>query len=192
MTNVEKAKSLLVNRINLFQQLIKTEEILLQIHKVGHLLKSTVNGGSMVLICGNGGSAAQAQHMAGEIVGRFLIERDGLPALALTADSVILTAIGNDYGYDEIFARQIIAFKDSVKLLFLLSTSGNSKNLIQAALRAKTHGIKTIGLLGKDGGTLKKLCDLSIIVPSWSTPEIQEVHLSIIHMLCGYLDGEKQ
>ncbi|QEK13663.1 SIS domain-containing protein [Crassaminicella thermophila] len=176
--------------MTLFNQLIKTEDILLKIHQIGNLLNTTLDTGSIVLICGNGGSAAQAQHMAGEIVGRFLIERNGLPAIALNADSVALTAIGNDYSYDEIFARQVTAFKDSAKLLFLLSTSGNSKNLIQAALRAKKYGITIVGLLGRDGGTLNKLCDFSIIIPSWSTPEIQEVHLAIIHILCDYVDGE--
>ncbi|TCO79051.1 phosphoheptose isomerase [Marinisporobacter balticus] len=189
---MENLVSCLISRIDLFNQLIKADDILLKIHKVGQLLKSTVCGGFMVLICGNGGSAAEAQHMAGEIVGRFMVERDGLPALALTADPVTLTAVGNDYGYDEIFARQVTAFKDSAKLLILLSTSGNSKNLIQAALRAKNHKITTIGLLGRDGGALKELCDFSIIVPSWSTPEIQEVHLAIIHMLCKYVDGDHQ
>ncbi|QZY55885.1 D-sedoheptulose-7-phosphate isomerase [Crassaminicella profunda] len=189
---MEKLKSLLMNRIDLFNQLTKADEILLQIHQVGQLLKSAVYGGSMVLICGNGGSAAQAQHMAGEIVGRFLVERNGLPALALPADSVTLTALGNDYGYNEIFARQVTAFKDSAKLLFLLSTSGNSKNLLKAASIAKTYGIKTIGLLGRDGGALKKLCNFPIVVPSYSTPEIQEMHLAIIHILCQYVDGEQQ
>ena len=190
MGSVEKLVQSLINRVDICNTLIKDEEILLQIHHVGEMLKSTVYSGAMVLICGNGGSAAEAQHMAGEIVGRFLMERDGLPALALTADTATLTAVGNDYGYDELFARQVTAFKDSAKLLFLLSTSGNSKNLLKAALRAKTYGIKTIGLLGRDGGALKELCDFPIIVPSWYTPEIQEVHLAIIHMLCECVDGE--
>lgn len=185
---MKSLKLALLNRMHLFEQLHKTEELLALIHRAGKLLQTAVHGGSLVLICGNGGSAAEAQHMAGEIVGRFLLERDGLPALALTADPAILTALGNDYGYDEIFARQVTAFKHSAGLLFLLSTSGNSANLIKAASQAKAHGITTIGLLGRDGGALKTLCDYAITVPSWSTPEIQEAHLSIIHLLCAYVD----
>lgn len=179
-----------VQRAHLFEELSKNKEFINQIVQVGQLLRTVVRNGSIVLICGNGGSAAEAQHMAGEIVGRFLVEREGLPAISLVADSSILTAIGNDYGYKEIFARQVTAYKDSSKLLILVSTSGHSENLILAAERAKMYGITTVGLLGRDGGNLKTLCDFAIIVPSWSTPEIQEVHLTLIHLLCGYVDCE--
>jgi D-sedoheptulose 7-phosphate isomerase len=181
-----------VQRAQLFERLSKSKEFINQISQVGQLLRTVVRNGSIVLICGNGGSAAEAQHMAGEIVGRFLVEREGLPALALVADSTILTAVGNDYGYEEIFARQVTAYKDLSKLLILVSTSGNSKNLIRAAERAKTYGITTVGFLGRDGGTLKTLCDFPIVVPSWSTPEIQEVHLTLIHILCEYVDCESE
>ena len=189
---MEKIHLPFVQRAQLFERLSKSEEFLQQINQVGQLLRIAVRNGSIVLICGNGGSAAEAQHMAGEIVGRFLVEREGLPALALVADSPTLTAIGNDYGFEEIFARQVTAFKDLTKLLFVVSTSGNSKNLIRAANQAKIHGITTVGFLGRDGGTLRTLCDFPIVVPSWSTPEIQEVHLTLIHLLCEYVDCESE
>jgi D-sedoheptulose 7-phosphate isomerase len=187
---LESLNTSFIQRAHLFERISKSEALLNQINEVGLLLRKSIKNGLTVLLCGNGGSAAEAQHMAGEIVGRFLVEREGLPAIALVADSSIITAVGNDYGYEEIFARQVTAYKYVSKLLFLISTSGNSENLIRAAKRAKSHGIKTVGLLGRDGGTLKSLCDISIIVPSSSTPEIQEVQLTIIHLLCQYLDGE--
>jgi len=177
-------------RAQLLERISKSEEFLQQINKVGELLRESLQNGSIVLICGNGGSAAEAQHMAGEIVGRFLVEREGLPALALMADSPTITAIGNDYGFEEIFARQVTAFKDLTKLLLVFSTSGNSENLIRAAKQARMHGITTIGFLGRDGGKLKSFCDFPIVVPSYSTPEIQEVHLTLIHILCEYVDRE--
>ena len=189
---MKKLKLPFVQRAELFEKLSRSEEFLQQINQVGQLLRVAVRNGSIVLICGNGGSAAEAQHMAGEIVGRFLVEREGLPALALVADSPTLTAIGNDYGFEEIFARQVTAFKDLTKLLIVVSTSGNSENLIRAAKQAKTHGITTVGFLGRDGGTLRTLCDFPIVVPSWSTPEIQEVHLTLIHLLCEYVDCESE
>ena len=187
---MEKLNISFEQRALLFEKLSKSKDLLNKINEVGLLMKNSIKNGYSILLCGNGGSAAEAQHMAGEIVGRFLVEREGLPAIALVADSSIITAVGNDYGYEEIFARQVTAFKSISKLLFLISTSGNSDNLIQAARRAKSHGITTIGLLGRDGGNLSTLCDISIIVPSSSTPEIQEAHLSIIHLLCEYLDCE--
>jgi len=140
--------------------------------------------GNKILICGNGGSAADSQHFAAELVGRFKLERKGLPAIALTTDTSILTAIGNDYGFDHIFERQIEALGKEGDILVGISTSGNSENVIRAVKKAKDMGVYTIGLLGKDGGKLKDLVDLSLIVPSNSTPRIQECHVLIYHIVC--------
>ena len=140
----------LLKRLDLLQQVTEDEAILGRIVQAGRLLKSTLRKGSLVLVCGNGGSAAEAQHLAGEMVGRYLAERAGLPVVALPADPAVLTAVGNDYGYEEVFARQVAAFKDLAKILVLISTTGYSKNLLKAASLAKTHGITTIGLLGRD------------------------------------------
>jgi phosphoheptose isomerase len=145
--------------------------------------------GGKLLICGNGGSAADAQHFAGEFVGRFKAsDRPGLPAIALTADTSILTAWANDIGYDKVFARQVEAYGRPGDVLFGISTSGRSRNLIEAFEAAKSRGIKTIALLGKDGGDMRHLADLSLIVPSADTQHIQEVHIVLIHMLCELVE----
>jgi len=140
--------------------------------------------GNKILICGNGGSAADSQHFAAELVGRFKLERKGLPAIALTTDTSILTAIGNDYGFDQIFERQVEALGKEGDILVGISTSGNSENVIRAVKKAKEIGIYTIGLLGKSGGKLKDLVDLSLVVPSNNTPRIQECHVLIYHIVC--------
>jgi len=129
-------------------------------------------------------SAANSQHFAAEIVGRFKLERKGLPAIALTTDISILTAIGNDYGFDRIFERQVEALGKEGDVLAGISTSGNSENVIKAANKAKEMGIYTIGLLGKGGGKLKDIVDLALVVPSNDTARIQECHLTIYHVIC--------
>ncbi len=139
---------------------------------------------------GNGGSAADCQHIAAELVGRFKSEREGLPAIALTTDTSILTAIGNDYSFNEIFARQIEALANKGDLVIGISTSGNSENVIRGILKAKKIGCYTVGLLGKDGGKLKNLVDLAIIIPSNNTPRIQECHILIGHIACEIVDKE--
>lgn len=144
--------------------------------------------GKKIMTAGNGGSAADAQHFAAELVGRYLKERSSLPALALTTDTSALTAIGNDYGYDDVFSRQVEGLANDGDVLILISTSGNSTNLVKAALSAKQRGCSTIALLGKDGGVLKDQVDHAIVVPEQRTPHIQEVHLMIIHILCEYIE----
>lgn len=186
---MKKIKQSLRSRLKLLSALSKNDELLSLIHQVGELLETAIREGSIILICGNGGSAAEAQHMAGEIAGRYLVEREGQPALSLAADTATLTAIGNDYGYDQVFARQVTAYRKLARVLLLFSTSGNSPNLVKAALKARSCGITTVGLLGRDGGALRPLCDYAIVIPSRSTPCIQEMHLTIIHILCGYVDG---
>ncbi|AEF95810.1 D-sedoheptulose 7-phosphate isomerase [Methanotorris igneus] len=148
------------------------------------IIAEVLKNGNKILICGNGGSAADAQHFAAEIVGRFKLERKGLPAIALTTDTSILTAIGNDYGFEMIFERQVEALGKKGDVLVGISTSGNSKNVIRAVNKAKEMGIYTIGLLGKGGGKLKDIVDLALVVPSNDTARIQECHLTIYHVIC--------
>lgn len=148
----------------------------------------TLKNGNKILICGNGGSAADAQHFAAELTGRYKSERRGLPAIALTTDTSALTAIGNDYGYDRIFDRQTQALASKGDLLIGISTSGNSKNIISALTVAKKMGCSTIGLSGRDGGIMNNICDLNLIVPSDDTPRIQEMHILFIHTICQIVD----
>ena len=151
-------------------------------------LVETFNTGKKLLVMGNGGSAADAQHFAAEIVGRFKMERRGLPAIALSTDTSILTAIGNDYGFDRVFSRQVEALAVSGDLVVGISTSGNSPNVLQALKLARENGCRTVGLLGKDGGTIKDVCDLALIVPATDTPRVQEAHITIIHIVCDLLE----
>jgi D-sedoheptulose 7-phosphate isomerase len=145
--------------------------------------------GNKVLVCGNGGSAADAQHMAGELVGRFQKERPGLPCVALTTDTSILTACANDFGYEEVFARQVEAIGAADDVLVGISTSGNSANVIRAFEAATRAGMKRVALTGNDGGHIGKMEGvLSIVVPSCSTQRIQEGHITIIHVLCELVE----
>ncbi len=159
------------------------------IAKASDLIVNAFNSGNKLLVCGNGGSAAESQHMAAELTGRYLKERKALPAIALTTDTSALTAIGNDYHFDQVFSRQIQALGSPGDVLLCMSTSGNSANVIKAAKQALTQKIKVIILSGNSGGKLKKYSDVNIIVPSKSTPLIQEVHLVVIHILCDLLES---
>ena len=160
------------------------------IEKVASLLAGAFRSGNKLLVMGNGGSAADAQHFAAEIVGRFKLERRALPAIALTTDSSILTAIGNDYGFESIFSRQVEAHASAGDVVFGISTSGNSPNVQLALKRAAEIGCRTVALLGKDGGSIKEVAEISLIVPSFDTPRVQEGHLTIIHILCDLLERE--
>jgi len=146
--------------------------------------------GNKLLFAGNGGSAADAQHLAAEFVGRFEKERRALPAMALTTDSSILTAVGNDYGYRKIFSRQIEGFARAGDVFVAISTSGNSENLIEALEACGERACKTIGLLGRDGGEIGKRVDLPLIVPSKNTARIQEMHIMIGHIICELVENE--
>jgi D-sedoheptulose 7-phosphate isomerase len=159
-----------------------------QIAEIVTMLVETFNRGGKLLVMGNGGSAADAQHFVAEIVGRFKMERRGLPAIALSTDTSILTAIGNDYGFDKVFHRQVEALAAPGDLVVGISTSGNSPNVLQALELARGKGCRTVGLLGKDGGTVKDVCDLALIVPTNDTPRVQEVHITIIHIVCDLLE----
>lgn len=145
--------------------------------------------GGKILLAGNGGSAADAQHIAGELVSRFAFDRPGLPALALTTDSSVLTAIGNDYGYEKLFNRQVQAHGNKGDIFMGYSTSGKSPNIIKALEEARTRGLICIGLTGNRGGAMCELCDFLLEVPSGDTPKIQEGHLVLGHILCGLVEN---
>ena len=149
---------------------------------------SAIAQGRKVIFCGNGGSAADAQHLAAELMGRFLVDRNPLPALALTVDTSALTAIANDYGYDDVFSRQLRGIGVAGDVLVGLSTSGNSRNVIAALKAAKERGIGTIGLTGRAGGAMRDLCDVAICLPSDATNHIQEMHIVVGHFLCGQIE----
>jgi len=161
-----------------------------QIASASALIVDCLRAGGKILFCGNGGSAADAQHLAAEFVGRFVLERRGLPAIALTTDTSILTAIGNDYGYDAIFSRQVQALGQKGDVLVGISTSGNSPNVLAAVVEAKKLGMKSIGLAGKDGGALAGCVDVPITVRAKVTARVQECHLAIGHIFCELMEQE--
>ncbi|MCK5339315.1 MAG: D-sedoheptulose 7-phosphate isomerase [Bacteroidales bacterium] len=165
------------------------EELENDIEEAGELIVSTLKAGNKVLLFGNGGSAGDAQHIAAELTGRYKTERQALPAVALTTDTSAITAIGNDYGFDRIFDRQVEAIGKEGDLLIGISTSGNSRNVLRALAYGKDNGMNTLGLSGKGGGDMKNLCDINIIIPSDDTARIQEMHILIGHVLCGIIDG---
>lgn len=149
---------------------------------------ATLKAGGKILLCGNGGSAADAQHIAAELTGRYKTERGALAGIALTTDTSALTAIGNDYGYEFVFSRQLEALGREGDLLIAISTSGNSDNVVKALELARKIGIKTIGLSGRTGGAMNELCELNLVVPSNDTPRIQEMHIMIGHIICQAID----
>ena len=159
-----------------------------QVERAAAMIANSLRAGGKLLLCGNGGSAADAQHIAAEFVGRFMADREALPAIALTADSAALTAIANDYGYEHVFARQVEAFGRPDDVLIAISTSGNSPNVEMALRAARRLRITTIGLLGKGGGACAPLCNVPIIVPSDSTARIQEAHGFLGHVLCAEVE----
>lgn len=152
------------------------------------IASEALKSGHKILLCGNGGSAADAQHIAAELCGRYKRERRGLSGIALTTDTSTLTSIGNDFGFDSIFERQVDALAREGDVLIGISTSGRSSNVLRALSLARELGCKTIGLSGRDGGVMSELCDINIIVPSEDTPRIQEMHIMIGHIICQALD----
>ncbi len=164
------------------------EKLIPDVEAASKMLIDTLKNGNKILLCGNGGSASDAQHIAAELTGRYKSERRGLPGIALNTDTSALTAIANDYGYDRVFDRQVEALANRGDLLIGISTSGNSANVISALKMAKELGCKSIGLSGRDGGTMNEVCDLNIVVPSDDTPRIQEMHILIGHTLCQAVD----
>ncbi len=153
------------------------------------MLCRTLSAGNKLLICGNGGSAADAQHIAAELVGRYEKHRRAWPAIALTTDTSAMTAISNDFGYDEVFARQVLALARKDDLLIAISTSGGSPNVIRAVEVAKEIGCKTLALGGRDGGRLASLCDQAVVIASDRTARVQEAHITIGHLWCEMIDA---
>ena len=171
---------------DIIQKVIDT--LVPDIEKACRLMTDTIQKGNKVLIAGNGGSAADAQHIAAELSGRFVKHRKALPGIALTTDTSALTAIANDYGYEYVFARQIEALAQPGDLFIGISTSGNSEVVLKAFDTAREMGCNTIGLSGRDGGKMNGLCDLNIIIPSNTTARIQEMHILVGHILCQAVD----
>lgn len=172
------------------QLIYENEELLNNIEDVAKRCVELYRGKNKTILAGNGGSAADAQHIAAELVGRYGFDRPSIPSLALTTDTSNLTAIGNDYGYDQIFSRQLEGMGQEGDIFIGISTSGNSENIVKAFHSAKKKGIATVALTGRDGGEMAKLADISLIVPSNSTPRIQESHILIGHILCDIIEKE--
>ncbi len=172
------------------QKILHDEVFLAKIEAVLKASVSVYKNNKKILIAGNGGSAADAQHFAAELVGRYGFDRPSLPALALTTDTSNLTAIGNDYGYEYVFSRQLEGMGQEGDLFIGISTSGNSQNILNAFASAKAKGITTVALTGRDGGKMAEVADHTLIVPSNATPRIQESHLLIEHMICDAIEKE--
>jgi D-sedoheptulose 7-phosphate isomerase len=172
------------------QAIYKDEALLDAIANVAKECVKLYKGTNKTILAGNGGSAADAQHIAAELVGRYGFDRPSIPSLALTTDTSNLTAIGNDYGYDKVFSRQLEGMGQAGDIFIGISTSGNSVNIINAFHSAKAKNIMTVALVGRDGGEMAKLADYSIIIPSNSTPRIQESHILIGHILCDIIEKE--
>jgi len=172
------------------KRILENKELMSLIEKVARRTVEVYKQGKKTMIAGNGGSAADAQHIAGEFVSRFYFDRPGLPSIALTTDTSILTAVGNDYGYERLFARQVEANGTAGDLFIGISTSGNSVNIIEALKSCKERDIVTVGLTGESGGKMVELCDYCIKVPSSITPRIQESHILIGHIICAVVEEE--
>lgn len=181
-------KQRILESINTKQQILDNNELIAAIKKAANLLIEKIRNGGTAYFCGNGGSAADAQHLAAELSGKFYIDRQPLAAEALHCNTSFLTAVGNDYSFDIIYSRLLQGVGHKGDVLIGLSTSGNSKNIINAVDKAKEIGIYTIILTGQSGGLLKNKCDLCICVPSTNTPRIQEAHITIGHIICEIIE----
>ena len=190
-TQIQAAELLVGQRLeNHFKVVQDMRKIMPEVASAGLRVRTALEKGRKLLICGNGGSAADSQHMAAEFVGRFVKERQSLPALALTVDTSLLTAVGNDYGFDCVFSRQVEGLGQEGDVLIAISTSGNSANVVKAVKTAKEKGIYVIALTGENGGILAKESDLCLAVPSQVTARIQEMHIMIIHMICEIAEAD--
>jgi D-sedoheptulose 7-phosphate isomerase len=186
----EKILQQIQNSIKLKQQLLETPVVLSGIEKATAAIISAFRNKKKLLLAGNGGSAADAQHIAAEFINRFNFDRHGLPAIALTTDTSVLTSIANDYSYDRIFARQLETLGNAGDVFIGITTSGNSRNIVEVLKVCRKEEIVTIGLTGSSGGQMKDLCDICIQVPSDETPRIQEVHSLIGHIICFIVEEE--
>lgn len=181
-------KSSILESIETKLKIASDDQFLRELERISSWMITALKIGRKILIAGNGGSAADAQHFAAELAGKFVHKRKGLPAIALTTNSSITTAIGNDFGYEYVFSKQVEGLGQEGDIFMGISTSGNSVNLIHAMDSAKNNGLTTVGLLGKGGGKIKNYCDLKLVVPSDNTQHIQEAHIMIIHELCSIID----
>jgi D-sedoheptulose 7-phosphate isomerase len=177
----------LSEQITLLQGLDRLDSV---VGKAASLASQSLQTGGKLMLCGNGGSAADCQHLAAELTGRFIKDRRPLAAIALSTDTSAITCISNDYSFDEVFARQVQGLGRTGDVLLAISTSGNSRNVIRAVEEALAANISVIGLLGREGGALNKLCDVAIVVPSQVTARIQESHILIGHTLCGMIEQQ--
>lgn len=185
----QQIKNIIQASIDTKQQLLSDEALLGEIEKVAVLITEAFRNGNKVLLCGNGGSAADAQHIAAEFSGRFYTDRDPLPSEALHCNTSYLTAVGNDYGFEFVYSRIVKGMGRKGDVLIGLSTSGNSVNIINALTQAKEIGMITVGLTGK-GGKMKDLCDHTVNVPSTDTPRIQETHIMVGHIICQLVEEQ--
>ncbi|HUK60539.1 MAG TPA: SIS domain-containing protein [Stellaceae bacterium] len=174
--------------VALLEALAGDRELVAAIARAAEMIAAALKAGRKILFLGNGGSAADAQHLAAELVGRLALERKALPALALTADTSVLTALGNDYGFDQIFCRQVEAHGQADDVLVAISTSGRSPNVLAALAAARQRGLATIGLAGATGGDMAELCDVCLKMPSRETQKIQEAHIVVGHIICGLVE----
>lgn len=182
----ERVEEVLEEKIKELNDIKKDKSFQEKMEKTIEYITSSIENGGKVLICGNGGSAADAQHIAAEFVGRFVMERKGFPAIALTTDTSNLTAIANDYSYDDVFRRQVEALGNKGDILIGISTSGNSENVIRAIEEAKNKGMIVIGLTGKTGGKMKEICDVPFVFEIKDTARIQELHMMTYHLICEF------
>jgi len=176
------------NSIEVKRQILSSPDLISKIEEAANALITAYRSGNKTLLAGNGGSAGDAQHIAGELVNKFCFDRPGIASIALTTDSSILTAIGNDYGYSKLFERQVQALGMEGDVFIGISTSGRSENIMKALVACRRMGITTIGLTGEKRGKMDELCDICINVPSKETPRIQESHILIGHIICGIVE----
>lgn len=185
----EIIKSKLKESIETKQRILNDSNILDMINKVSIMIAETISNGGKLVLCGNGGSASDALHFAGEIVGRFKKERKAWPAIVLNSDVATMTAIANDYGYDEVFSRQVEGQVTAKDIVIGFSTSGNSENIYKAILKSKEIGAKSVGMLGNNGGKICDVVDYPIVIPYNVTARIQECHITIVHIICEIVEN---
>jgi len=184
----EIIKEQINDSVDVKNRISSDEELISIIEAAADIITESYKKGGKLLLCGNGGSAGDAQHIAGEMVARFRLERNALSAIAFNTNSSVVTAIGNDYEYNYIFERQVEAFGREGDVLISISTSGNSESVVRAINKAKEMNIKTVSLLGKDGGPCKGISDYAIVIPSHDTPRIQESHIMVGHIICDIVE----
>ncbi|APT76070.1 phosphoheptose isomerase [Marinitoga sp. 1137] len=176
--------------VEIKNKILENEKLLKKIESASKIIIDAIKKGNKVIFCGNGGSAADAQHLAAELMGKFYLNRKPMPAISLTVNTSVLTAIGNDFGYDEVFVRQLEGIAKNGDIIVGISTSGNSKNIIKAFKYAKENNIKIIAFTGETGGKIKEYADILINIPSNDTPRIQESHITIGHIICEIVEKE--